>query len=86
MNSALVPEYWNAKKNKLRSKKVEVYESQLAYQARQTAWIAILHINRRRVVQGIVGTLGNAQADANHIFRARQVSQVSLRWGRKVKR
>jgi len=51
---------------------------QFAYQAGQATRIAVLHINRSGVVEGIVGALGNAQAHANHIFRARQVSQIRL--------
>jgi len=80
VNSALVPEYWRRRKF---TASVRVRESfslceQFAYQAGQATRIAVLHINRSGVVEGIVGALGNAQAHANHIFRARQVSQIRL--------
>lgn len=48
-------------------------EMSCTYQGRQAAGIALVHVDGGRVVDGIVGTLGDAEPDPGHILRTGQV-------------
>jgi hypothetical protein len=56
------------------------------YQRRKIARISFLHINCRRIIHGIIGTLSNSQANSRNEFRSRQVSEIRLQREREEKK